>query len=238
MTLTRRERVRAATIVEIKEIARQHMVEKGAASISLRAIAREMGMTSPALYRYFDSRDDLVTALIVDAYNSLAEALEAGREAYPAGQHGDRLAAVAYAYRDWTLAHPQEYALIFGTPIPGYHAPMEITSPAAGRAMNAILGSLDAAHRAGKLDLANACPLLSPEHRERLQPWADELNFTGDLALVHLALASWGLVHGLVSLEIFGHLHPTSPFEDATTLYRTEILAWLKRLGLNSELQM
>ncbi len=95
MPLTRRERVRAATIDEIKEIARRHIAEKGAAALSLRAIAREMGMTSPALYRYFASRDDLVTALIVDAYNSLADALEAARDACEEADHAGRLAAIA-----------------------------------------------------------------------------------------------------------------------------------------------
>lgn len=145
MAETRRERLRTATIIEIKEIARRHMAEKGAAALSLRAIAREMGMSSPALYRYFASRNDLVTALIVDAYNGFADALQAARDGRAQDDHAGQLSAVAYAYRDWALAAPQEYALIFGTPIPAYEAPPDMPSPAAARSMSVFLGVLDAA---------------------------------------------------------------------------------------------
>jgi AcrR family transcriptional regulator len=116
MPPTRRERLRAATTSEIKQIARQQMAQKGAAALSLRAIAREMGMTSPALYRYFASRDDLVTALIVDAYNSLADALEAARHGCPPTDHKQRLLEMGLAYRNWAISHAQDYTLIFGTP--------------------------------------------------------------------------------------------------------------------------
>ncbi len=232
MASTRRERIRAATITEIKKIARQHMAEKGAAALSLRAIAREMGMTSPALYRYFANRDALGTALIVDAYNALADALEAAREACTQDDHAGRLAAIAHAYRDWALASPQEYALIFGTPIPAYEAPPDVTSPAAARGMMVFLGVLDAAQQSGKADLSDVHAAFSPALQGQVQPWIDKLNFSGDPALFYLALSNWGMIHGLVSLEIFGHLDPNMAKETSGALFRTEVETLAKRLKL------
>ena len=232
MTTTHRERVRAATIIEIKEIARRHMSEKGAAALSLRAIAREMGMTSPALYRYFTSRDDLVTALIVDAYGGLADALEAARDGCAEDDHAGRLSAIAYAYRHWALATPQEYALIFGTPIPAYEAPPDVTGPVAARSMMVFLGVLDAAQRSGKADLSDVHAAFSPALQGQVQPWIDKLNFSGDPALVYLAISNWGMIHGLVSLEIFGHLDPNMVKETSGALYSTEVTMLAKRLRL------
>src|SRR5262245_45041432 len=125
----RAERLREAAIAEIKAIARQQMAEQGQAALSLGAIARAMGMTTPALYRYFESRDALITALIIDAYEALAIALEQADSATRSDDYATRFRAMARAYRDWAVAHPHEYALIYGTPIPGYHAPRERTVP-------------------------------------------------------------------------------------------------------------
>ena len=129
MATTRRERQREATSAEIKAVARRQMAADGPASLSLRGIAAEIGMTAPGLYRYFSSRDDLVTALIVDAYQSLGEAIDAAQNAAPRGDYPGRLLAAATAYRCWSLERPADFALIFGTPIPGYHAPQEVTVP-------------------------------------------------------------------------------------------------------------
>jgi AcrR family transcriptional regulator len=185
MATTRRERIRAATIIEIKEIARRHMSEKGAAALSLRAIAREMGMTSPALYRYFDSRDDLVTALIMDAYNDFADALEAARDTCAADDHVGRLAAIAHAYRNWALASPQEYALIFGTPIPAYEAPPDVTGPVAARSMMVFLDILQAAEQSGQADFSDVHAAFSLDLQAQLQPWIDKLHFGGSPGLTN-----------------------------------------------------
>jgi len=228
MSQTRRERQRAATIDEIKQIARQHMAEKGAASLSLRAIAREMGMTSPALYRYFASRDDLVTILIVDAHHSLAEALGAARDAQPEGDHAARVLQAAHAYRNWALAYPADYNLIFGTPIPGYHAPPEITGPAAAQSMMVLIGLLDAADRAGQL----LAPEPTPELMAQLQPWIDKFGHMGSPTVVHFALAVWAQIHGLVSLELFGHLCADPEVGDSAPLFEMEIRAMMARMGI------
>src|ERR1700751_1788393 len=120
---TARERVRAELIREITEIARRPLATEGGAGLSLRAVAREMGMVSSAIYRYFPSRDDLLTALIVDGYNAIGEVAEEPDRGCPDGDCPGRWLAVARAVRDWALTHPHEYALVYGSPVPGYQAP-------------------------------------------------------------------------------------------------------------------
>src|SRR5262245_52309752 len=129
---TARQRARAELTREIKEAARRQLAETGAPQLSLRAVARELGLVSSALYRYFPSRDDLLTALIIDAYDSLGEAAEAAAaEANSTGGPRSGWRAVCHAVRDWARANPHEYALIYGSPVPGYQAPRDTVAPAA-----------------------------------------------------------------------------------------------------------
>lgn len=129
---TARERARAELTREIKEEARRQLAAVGADGLSLRAVARSLGMVSSALYRYFPSRDDLLTALIIDAYNAVGEAAEeaSAEVAVAAGGPRARWAAVCHAVRGWALANPHEYALIYGSPVPGYRAPTATIGPA------------------------------------------------------------------------------------------------------------
>jgi len=231
MTQTRRERLREATREEIKTIARQQMAEQGAASLSLRSIARQMGLTAPALYRYFENRDALVTALIADAYTSLAVALEAARDALPPSDHHGRLLDVALAYRRWAVAHSQDYALIFGTPIPGYHAPAEVTAPPAQRNLGVLVELLAAAQQAGELSSPPEYAGPPPELEAQLLGWRDHYGYLASTPVLRLALSLWAHVHGLVTLEIFHHLGPN--IGDAEVLYKAEALAWFRRMGLS-----
>ena len=128
-TRTARERARAEVTREIVDTARAHLAADGAASLSLRAVARDLGMVSSAVYRYFPSRDDLLTHLIIDAYNALGDAAEAREAAVARVDLLGRWLAVAHACRDWALAHPQEWALIYGSPVPGYAAPEDTIGP-------------------------------------------------------------------------------------------------------------
>ncbi|OQY28565.1 MAG: hypothetical protein B6243_11930 [Anaerolineaceae bacterium 4572_5.2] len=228
--LSRRERLRAATIDEIKTIAHQQMAEKGAATLSLRAIAREMGMTSPALYRYFASRDDLVTALIVDAYNSLADAMEAARSDCPPNDYRNCLLAIGLAYRDWALAHSQDYALVFGAPIPGYHAPKAITEPPAKRSMRVFITILATAAQAGKLHPTPAYANPPAKLQAQLLAWAKKYSLPPLVSVLYLALAGWSRLHGLVELEIFGHIDHVA--KNAAELYRGEVLAFIEQAGI------
>ena len=129
MNTERRERFKETTREEVKAVAWGQIAKHGAPALSLRAIAREMGLTAPALYRYFRDRDALVTALVIDAFNSFADALETGRNSRPENDHAGRLQAIGKAYRTWAVAFSQRYTLIFGTPIRGY-CPSPETAPA------------------------------------------------------------------------------------------------------------
>jgi AcrR family transcriptional regulator len=200
---TVRDRVRAEITAEIAAAARRQLAEVGAAGLSLRAVAREVGMASSAVYRYFASRDDLLTRLIIDGYDALGAAAEAADD--PAAPPRERWLAVCRAVRSWAREHPHEYALLYGSPVPGYQAPRE-TVPAAAR-VGVVLGRIlgDAA-RTGALpdaagddrdpDLVSAetAAVLGGEH-----PAIDD-------AVRVRALLAWSSLHGTVSFELFGHL--------------------------------
>jgi AcrR family transcriptional regulator len=132
---TVRDRVRAEVTREIKAEARRQLADEGPQRLSLRAVARQLGMVSSALYRYFRSRDELLTALIIDAYNALGESAERAVAGVPRADIRGRWRACCHAVRDWALAHPHEYALIYGSPVPGYRAPQETIGPASRVAM-------------------------------------------------------------------------------------------------------
>ncbi len=206
------------------------MIENGSASISLRAIARALKITAPAIYNYFPNRDELVTALIVDAYNSLRDALLASQKTNTVS-HAEGIMASARAYRNWALAHAEEYNLIFGTPIPNYHAPMEITGPAAAGSMAVLLGVIDAAWRAGKLKTEG----VFTSTPEMIQAWVDKLDYDGDPAVIHFAMASWSQLHGIVSLELFGHLAAVPAKIKVDSFFEIEIRAMIARMGVEGE---
>ena len=198
---TARERVRAELTTEIADAARRQLAEVGAAALSLRAVAREVGMVSSAVYRYFPSRDDLLTRLIIDGYDDLGAAAEVAD--VPTASPAERWSAVWRAVRGWALAHPHEYALLYGSPVPGYRAPAD-TVPAASR-VGVVLGRIlgEAAHAGllpdgtGERDPGlvsdDAVALLGGEH-----PALDE-------TVRVRALLAWSALLGTISFELFGH---------------------------------
>ena len=145
-----RARVRAELMQEIKDEARRQMAQEGASSLSLRAIARHLDMVSSGIYRYFKSRDELLTALIVDAYEAIGSAVETADGRCERADFAGRWSACCHAVRDWALAHPHEYALIYGSPVPGYHAPEE-TNPPASRVALTLVAIIHDAAAAGEL---------------------------------------------------------------------------------------
>lgn len=157
-----RARARIEVTAAIKDEARRQLASEGAAKLSLRAVARELGMVSSALYRYFPSRDDLLTALIIDAYDSLGERAEAAHAAVADAAPVERWVTVGEAARGWALAHPHEYALIYGSPVPGYSAP-EATVPAAARVGVLLIDIVRDAHRAHALEVPLLTDDLVPE---------------------------------------------------------------------------
>jgi AcrR family transcriptional regulator len=231
MVQNRRDRLREATVAEIKTIARQQMAEQGTAALSLRAIATQMNMAGPSLYNYFKSRDDLLTALILEAFNSMADAIEGASHSRPPEDYAGRFFAMLMAYREWALTHPTDFILISGTPIPGYHAPIPATVEAAGRTMLAVIEVAHGAWQAGKLVIPPEYAVLPPEHYQQLKEWSDRLGQELSPPVLHLVLVNWSRLQGFMSLEIYGHL--ADILTDPAVFYRFEARAFLQHLGLN-----
>ncbi len=222
--LTRRQRLREQTLGEIKQVALRHITEdNGAGCLTLTAVAKELGMAGPSLYRYYPSRDALLTELIVDAFHDLATTVATAAGPLPprAGEPGaDPAAAVAAlrryvrAYREWATANPAMYELLFGTPVPGYHAPMEVTGPAAVESMiTAITLLASAGTGAG----ARTSPPVRPSPR-----WSGILRRIGvDDGTFSRAVALWAHFHGLLVLELRGDL--PQMLEDPGALFTAEL---------------
>ena len=201
--------MRAELTVEIKEEARRQLAAEGASGLSLRAVTRSLGMASSAIYRYFPSRDDLLTALIVDAYDAIGDTAEQADAGYPSADFGGRWMAVGQAIRAWSLANPHEYALVYGSPVPGYRAPDDTVGPAS-RVTLVMAGIVDHAARSGRLDDPPWSPKLAPMGSDA----ASAIQTLIDLAFPHAtaetavrAVAAWTQLFGIISFELFGHFH-------------------------------
>ncbi|MGW4547497.1 TetR/AcrR family transcriptional regulator [Streptomyces violaceorubidus] len=205
-TSTPRERYRTQVRAEIKEHAWEQIATAGASALSLNAIAKRMGMSGPALYRYFDGRDELITELIRDAYRSQADTLRAAAGA------GADLAGLAHALRAWALADPQRYFLVFGTPVPGYHAPDDITEIAA-ETMAVILDACAARPSPDGGDGA------FDAHLDTHRQWAGERPVPAPV--LHRALSFWSRLHGVLSLELAGQF--TGMGFDPALLFEAEL---------------
>jgi AcrR family transcriptional regulator len=199
---TARDRARAELTQEIKDVARRQLAAEGAERLSLRAVSRELGMVSSALYRYFPSRDDLLTALIIDAYNALGAEAEA--TAKKAEEPRAAWLAVCQAVRAWAKKNPQEYALIYGSPVAGYQAPQTTVQPA-GRVPFVLLGILSQAQASGVLAPPSDTPEPSPLLAKQLQVLADAAPGVPLKVLARTAIA-WTQLFGMISFELFGQL--------------------------------
>jgi AcrR family transcriptional regulator len=215
---SRRARLRAQTISDIKAHALEQIAEDGAGGLSLSGIARSMGMSGPALYRYFASRDDLLAALVTDSYAHLAETLEATVQGARRRAPAARLRALADAYRDWAIAHPHRYRLAFGTSYgSGLLAP-DRTVPPAQRTMHLILDALAALDRPEGSDAATGGALDA-----QLTRWAKARAEDDGLPadVLQLGVVTWTRLHGIISLEIEGVF--TSMGVDPALLYAAEV---------------
>ncbi|MCU1678694.1 MAG: Transcription regulator, TetR-like [Frankiales bacterium] len=203
---TARARARIELTAAILDAARRQMAESGAAAVSLRAVARDLGMASSAVYRYVASRDELLTRLIIDAFNALGERAEQASAAALAqgAAPGERWLEVARSFRAWSTSHPHEHALVFGTPVPGYAAPQDTVAPA--MRIPIVLADV--------LVEAAATGQLQPPSRSLPQPTvvsADTIALAGRPPapyddLLERALLVWTSLIGTVSSELFGHI--------------------------------
>lgn len=215
------EEIKAATLAEVRE--------HGAAAVTLRGVARRVGMSPAGLYRYVDSRDGLLTWLIADRYHAYADHLEAALEA-AAPDQVSRLREVAMAYRGWAVANPNAFGLVFGDPVPGYHAPVDgPTTEAMTRLGSAFATPLLEFHAAGGLRLPD--PVTDPALAGSLAPMAE---LAGDLppGVYALLLIAWGRFHGQVCLEVFGHHDWLFP-DGCEPLYRADVEMFLEGLGVD-----
>jgi AcrR family transcriptional regulator len=227
---TARERARAELTAEIKERAMAQLSRDGGAAVSLRAIAREMGMSSSALFRYFPSRDAVLTALIVDSYDAIGEAAEEAEAAARRADGGvlERWVALCHGVRDWAVAHPHAYALIFGSPIPGYVAPQD-TVPPAQRVPMILVGLLSELVTADGYDATSAEPLPPDVHRS-LDPVAPMIPDGVPRDLLARGIMAWTYLFGAVSAEMFGHRH--NVVEDKRAFFDHEVRRLARALDI------
>ncbi|MER6915602.1 TetR/AcrR family transcriptional regulator [Streptomyces sp. NPDC000594] len=203
--LSLRERRRAAATQEILDAAERHIVENGPTALSLRSVARELGMTVQALYHYFPSWSGLVTALITKAYDDLADAIQVAVDTAPEDPGLPRAVVAAEEYRRWAVTHPERFQLLFGTPLRQYAAPADgPTTQAMIRISEIFRREMFDGFTRAQLEAADA-PALSPSLRAHLERLQSPGLGAAPAPATTLLLSAWGHLHGLVVLEVFGH---------------------------------
>ncbi|RJO73417.1 TetR/AcrR family transcriptional regulator [Nocardia panacis] len=229
MPTTPRARARAQTMTDIVRIGRDHLASHGAAALSLRAVARDLGVVSSAVYRYVSSRDELLTLLVVDGYTDLGDAVDAALDAAPADPI-ERIRVLGRAVREWALSEPARYGLLFGTPVPGYQAPAEQTVAPGIRVVVTLMGLIDAAYRQG---------VLAEPTRPVTVPESLAGNFAGIRAefgldlpdwLIARGITAWSSLFGAVNFDVFD-MYGADTFADRAEVYELHLDAILDLLG-------
>lgn len=200
MAGTPRQQAREHTMREIVRIGREQLAQVGPAELSLRAVARELGVVSSAVYRYVASRDELLTLLIVDAYDELGDTADAAAAAAPRRPRA-QLQAVAHAVRDWALREPSRYALLYGTPVPGYRAPAERTTEPGTRVAVLLMAILEGAFADGRLDIG--AERLPQDVRRDMDMIRREYALQMPAPVLARGFALWSALFGLVSFDVF-----------------------------------
>jgi AcrR family transcriptional regulator len=216
----KREETRQRIEGQIVELGRRQLATVGAAGLSVRAIARDLGMVSSAVYRYVASRDALLTLLLIDAYSDLADTVGQARAGIDNGWRAD-VTTIAHALRQWALDQPADWALLYGSPVPGYRAPAELTTGPGTRVVGMLFDAVATGVATGDIALTEhhvAQPMSTDLVRVR-----DEFGFPGDDALVIRCTAVWALLIGAVSLEVFGQ-YGTDTFTDTRVLFDEQIM--------------
>jgi AcrR family transcriptional regulator len=234
--ISRRDRLRADTVREIKQTARRVLVDQGVDGLALRAVAREMGMSAPALYRYFDSREDLVEHVVADLYDELVAVLEAARDAAVPAEAGPQLLAVSRAFRAWAITHHAEFGLLFGSPAERVGLTgQEGIAHQAGHRFGQVFGALVA-----RIYLERGFPIprdddMEPALQEQLKDWCDTLPVPLPLGVMHVFLSCWIRLYGMVCMEVFGHLR--FALADPEPMFEAELRGLAGLLGAAEEYQ-
>lgn len=215
----KRQESREQIEARIVELGRRHLADRGAAGLSLRAIARDLGMVSSAVYRYVSSRDELLTLLLIDAYSDLANTVDRARDTM--GElWSDDVVAIARATRRWAVEHPAQWALLYGSPVPGYHAPAERTVGVGTRVVGALFDAIAAGITTGDIRLTDTVvpqPMSSDFARIR-----HEFGFPGDDAVIAKCFLFWAGVLGAISLEVFGQ-YGADTLTDPEAVFNTQL---------------
>ncbi|MGO4254849.1 TetR/AcrR family transcriptional regulator [Marmoricola sp. RAF53] len=227
---TPRDRARARTMQEITRIGRQHLATDGAAALSLRAVARDLGVVSSAVYRYVKSRDELLTLLLVDGYDELGDEVDAAVAAVPADDHRAQLFAIARTVRAWALREPATYALLFGSPVPGYQAPGERTTGPGTRVIRALIAVWENAWRAGRVELPANAPV-TPAVAADVERIRAEFGLSAPPELVARGVLAWTALFGSVSFEVFGQYGPDT-FTDTEAVFEHQVALLADLAGL------
>ncbi|WP_197506333.1 TetR/AcrR family transcriptional regulator [Mycobacterium sp. ACS4054] len=223
----KRQETREQIEARIVELGRQQLVERGAAGLSVRAIARDLGMVSSAVYRYVSSRDELLTLLLVDAYSDLADAVDRARETVGELWSED-VVAIAGAVRQWAVAHPSRWALLYGSPVPGYHAPPERTVAVGTRVVAAFFDAVASGIATGDIRLTDVvAPQPMSSDFERIR---HEFVFPGDDRVVAKCFLLWAGVLGAISLEVFGQ-YGADTLTDPEAVFDTQVRLLVDVLG-------
>ena len=234
--LSRRDRLRADTVREIKQTARRVLVDQGVDGLALRAVAREMGMSAPALYRYFDSREDLVEHVVADLYDELVAVLEAARDDARPATAPIQLLACSRAFRRWATTHHTEFSLLFGSAgegvVPPHGSPNRGESPAelAAQRFGAVFAVLMAEIYAERRFPVPAEDEIDPALQEQLRAWCAEFPVQLPLGVMQVFLSCWIRLYGLVCMEVFGHLK--FALADAGPMFEAELHSLAGVLGV------
>lgn len=237
-TQTPRVRARAQTVADIIRLGREHLALHGAAGLSLRAVARDLGVVSSAVYRYVESRDELLTLLLIDAYGELADEVDAAVGALPRGHFAGQFFALGRCVRSWALREPARYALLFGSPVPGYHAPAERTTGPGTRVIYTLMGILDAAYRAGDLAAESSSAVVVPALSVDMEAIRSEPALAIPEAWMARGALVWTALFGAVSFEVFGQYGadtfsaPSDTFSAPSELFEHHLTVLAQVAGL------
>ncbi len=217
---------------EIVRIGRRHLALHGAAGLSLRAVARDLGVVSSAVYRYVKNRDELLTLLVVDGYNALGESVDAALKAVPDDDFYGQFQALGRAVREWGLAEPARYGLLFGSPVPGYQAPPEQTTAPGTRVIGQLVRIFQGAQQAGAL-VAQSGPAGRPTDAlaADFNAVRAELGLPLDDASLTRGVLVWAALFGVVNFEVFGQYGPAT-FSDPAALFDAHLQLLAQMVGI------
>ncbi|MCW2784236.1 MAG: putative transcriptional regulator, TetR family protein [Marmoricola sp.] len=230
MTGTPRDRARVQTMQDITRIGRQHLATDGAAALSLRAVARDLGVVSSAVYRYVKSRDELLTLLLIDGYDELGDEVERAVAAASAEDFRIRFLVLGRAVRTWALREPATYALLFGSPVPGYQAPGEQTTGPGTRVIRALIGLWEQAWAAGQIVVPGGAPV-PPTVAADVTRIREEFGLSGPDDLLARAILAWAALFGCISFEVFDQYGPDT-FSDVEALFDYQLAVLADTVGL------